>query len=781
MFGFLSTKKGQAGDITGNAVLGDVTGHLTQNFFADAAQVREPMLPWRELPDDPNAVFRLLSWRARLVPLIGREKEKDALLNWTREKRQISVRILSGPGGAGKTRLAADFAQQLRELDWTAGFVSLAEPMIVPVRQRGLLLLIDYPEEQPENVVALLRNLAATEAPPAPVRVLLLSRQPSSWWQKTIDSAGAADIVDEQDFGVERLVQENAISIFFAGLTKLAEHFGSKPVATREEDVRQWIDRNAALHALPLFITAAAIHTFQEPAVRLGIDGGAIVLALVRRERARVDRMSESAGLGPDGASRLLALAAVRGRLQSSDLERLAAPALGMGLPSSETIIDCIRKTPWWNGVCLPAPTPDILAAAFLLEILKEREDRAPDWLWAVMPGAIPEFLERLARLSYDIVTVFGPEQGRFEQWLVQIVKRDTTRAAAFASVASAEIPYNLASFAAAVFGALLAERRSDEERATYLNNLSNHLINSGDGKAALEAIREAVEIRRRLAAGNLARFDPDLAGSLNNFSRCLSNVGERKAALEAGREAVGIWRRLAAEDPARFSSSLASSLNNLSNHLTNVGEKKAALETIREAVEIRRRLAAENPARFNPVLATNLVSLANCLGDVEEEKAALEASREAVGLWRRLAAENPARFTPALATSLNNVSNRLAHAGEGKAALEYIHEAVGIRRRLAAENPARFNPDLASSLHNLSGRLYDSGEGKAAREAIDESIELLRVLAKTRPVVFIPMLQESLRQAACLRREANDERGAHEAEAEANALVQPDTTKGEA
>ena len=69
-----------------------------------SAEAREPFLPWRELPDDPEAVFALLSWRARLAPLVGRDKDKDTLLQWARHGRNARIRLLAGPGGVGKSR-----------------------------------------------------------------------------------------------------------------------------------------------------------------------------------------------------------------------------------------------------------------------------------------------------------------------------------------------------------------------------------------------------------------------------------------------------------------------------------------------------------------------------------------------------------------------------------------------------------------------------------------------------------------------------------------------------
>jgi len=53
------------------------------------------------------------------------------------------------------------------------------------------------------------------------------------------------------------------------------------------------------------------------------------------------------------------------------------------------------------------------------------------------------------------------------------------------------------------------------EQLGSGLGTLAGRLGDAGDGAGALAAIREAVDLYRRLAAANPARFEPDLAGSL--------------------------------------------------------------------------------------------------------------------------------------------------------------------------------------------------------------------------------------------------------------------------
>ena len=92
------------------------------------------------------------------------------------------------------------------------------------------------------------------------------------------------------------------------------------------------------------------------------------------------------------------------------------------------------------------------------------------------------------------------------------------------------------------------------------LGNLSNRLSEVG-GRAgeALAAAQEAVDLYRRLALDNPARYEPNLAASLGNLSIRLSEVGGRAGeALAAAQESVDLYRRLALDDPARYEPDLA-------------------------------------------------------------------------------------------------------------------------------------------------------------------------------------------------------------------------------
>jgi len=765
-------------DVSGIAIGGDVSGQVIQ-YIGGAAIPNEPRLPWDEIPttarpDGNLAIFALLTWRARLTrELVGRDADRDKLLAWARDDpRPIAIRLLTGPGGAGKSRLAAEIATLLRGDKWTTGLVTLDKTARLPLGNRGVLVVIDYPEANRTAVRRLLEAAALLEQPPrgSKIRLLLVSRQPLAWWEEDIIAAGAAGRCDAQDSVVGPLDAAATCTLVRAAAGRLAKLPGTTATVLDDGTITAWHARNPALHGLPLFATAAAVHAMLDEAPTFALAGEQIITALVSRERMRLERAGETAGWGHGAASRLHGLAAVRDGLDADAVQLLAAPDLQIGLPDPNKIVNELPRLGWWAGNRVPAPVPDIVSAELLYQILVERRDRAAKWLAAALADPLALDVDRLGRLAHDMATLHGPATETFCEVLIEAVTGDPPLATAWEQIAeSSDLSFRLAGLAAQIGQSLLMlPGLAEDRRARLLNNLSVHLGDAGDNAGALAASREAVHIWRRLAAARPARFEPDLAGSLNNLSIRLSAAGDNAGALAASRETVLIRRRLAAANPARFEPNLARSLNNLSNRLSDAGDNAAALAAIREAADIYRRLAAANPARFEPDLASSLNNLSSRLSDVGDNAAARAASREAVDTNRRLAAANPARFEPNLALSLNNLSVDLSDAGDNVAALAASREAVDTYRRLTAASPARFEPDLAGGLNNLSIQLSGVSDNAAALAAIREAVVIRRRLAAANPARFEPDLARSLNNLSNRLSDAGDNAAARAASREA-------------
>ena len=757
------SNRARFGDVLGAAVIGDVSGIVVQNVFAGEPPP-PPSLPWRELKSgtDTLDIFNLLSWRSRLSnTLVEREAPLAHLLAWAREDpRPIAIRLLSGPGGVGKSRLAADTMGQLREKGWSAGLTTLGRSMTLPIHHNGLFVAIDYPEANREAVRTLLEAAGRLEMPPSKLRILLISRRPMIEWQDDLIGSGASELCDSQELAIGPLQVEGTRALIGRVAARVAALNGVAAPRLETKDIEEWYANDPALHGLPLIAMAAAVHAVLDPAPTLSLAGAKIVGALVARERKRFDDAAHRAEW-PDchAGSRLHGLSALCGGLDERALVALAKDAPNLGLPAPDRIVDKVQALGWWNQYHLPAPQPDLIAAELLCQVLEERPQAAPVWLAATLAQESVVDIERLCRLMHDTATLRPDEQDVLTRWLQDAVSRFPERARTWRTILDTDSgTFRLAPLGATI-GRLLLQlpKLQDNEQATILNSLSNRLGESGDSVAALTTISEAVEIRRRLAHANPARFEPELAGSLNNLSNRLREAGDGAAALTTITEAVEIRRRLAHANSARFEPELAQSLHNMSNILSDAGDSAVALTTITEAVEIRRRLAHANPARFEQELAQSLNNMSHGLSKAGDSAAALTTITEAVEIRRRLAHANPARFEPEMALILNNLSNRLSEAGDSAAALTTITEAVEIRRRLAHANPARFEPELAQSLHNMSNHLSEAGDSLAALTTISEAVEIRRRLAHASPARFEPELAQSLNSLSNSLSEAGD------------------------
>lgn len=514
-------------DIVGNAVIGDVHGLVIQQIGSGPPPA-PPSLPWRDLPaatGNPGEIeiFNLLTWRTRLCEtLIGRDADRDSLLGWARSDRPFAIRVLSGVGGAGKTRLAAEVAEQLRRDKWSAGLVRLETPQTLPITGKGLFLAIDYPESHRAGVQAIFRSMATREHlsrnVTAPVRLLLLSRQNLSWWFNDLTEAGASELCDGQDCTIGPLGGADTTALVRAAATRLATHYQLVLPRLTDAGIAAWHAREPALHGLPLFALAAGLHAVLDAAPSFELGGRDIVRALVRRERSRLDGSAHAAGWPvKEAASRLHGLAALRHELDEPALRGMAEASPAIGLPSADRIVDEVRRLGWWRGTGLPAPQPDLVAAELLHQILLDRPDPAPAWLAATLDGPDTLEVERLGRLAHDIATLNGDASDALVRSMIQTVRNNPALAGKWRRVLDTdETTFRLAPLAIAIGQGLLEQPDLNAEaRADLLNNLSVELRNAGDNPAALTAIRDALAIYRRLTAANPARFEPRLAQSL--------------------------------------------------------------------------------------------------------------------------------------------------------------------------------------------------------------------------------------------------------------------------
>ncbi|MBE2260362.1 MAG: tetratricopeptide repeat protein [Rhodobacteraceae bacterium] len=733
----------------------------------------------------------LLYAQARAIPLFGRDETLQSLEAWANcsassASSAISIRVIVGGGGSGKTRLAMDLCDRLSDVGWHAGFLSAAElPRFLAQQNlatwgwnRPTLVVIDDAAARGQALGAWLRELAGNPGESdQPLRLLLLERHADlngGWWPEAFDSGdGSAYALQgilnpREPVRLQPLAPAARRQVLEAMLARLGS--GERvPPAGAAPGFDEQLAR-LTWGGEPLYLMIAASRAAETGlGSLLALNRVELLKAVAGSERARLARQAQACDLAPEVLCHLAALVTLCGGLSWE--------ALADAVPAELTALRRLDAHPaaeLANALCaaLPGPDgsvaailPDAVGEAFVLDVLgSSRNAQGVVRRASALSGLA--VADTLIRCAQD----FGEAEGRVALQSLQSLADDLNEPAALDALLN-RLPKSsvtLRKFAAGLSRRIVAtlpgDDRSPEARvfmARSLHKLANRLSELGDRQGALVPVREAVEIRRELAANSPDTFRPDLASSLNNLAAFLSELGELQGALAPAREAVTIYRELAANTLDAHRPDLATSLNNLAIHLSELGDRQGALTPAREAVNLYRELVAHNPNVFRPGLAMSLNTLVNCLSEPGDRQSASALAREAVEIHRELAATNPDAFRPNLAISLNTLATQLRNRGDWQGALAPTHEAVAIYRELAANNPDAFRPDLSASLNNLAIQISELGDRESALASAREAVEIRRELAANNPDAFRRDLASSLNTLASRLSGLGDRQGA--------------------
>lgn len=686
----------------------------------------------------------LLSWKSRLTGLIGREQELQILHTWADAPQQISCRLITGEGGTGKTRLAFEFARQLRERKgWQAGEAQGLSGSWY-TGGAGTLLVIDYPEQRPDKVRALLETLAR-QTLTCKLRVLLLGRngdflQQLTQTAQTIIAPGfeLTGLADGADTNADawQLFQEAWQSLH------QRQQRAVPPLPLTPAAFHQWQQRHAT-HRHPLFVLALAVHGMQQPGAH-ELNAPEILRALVQQyEINRLVKEAKQMQLDPHCLVMLRALATIAGKLSGEALRQLIQASDTLQLDIRLPALNQLKQTSLWLDGGIPALQPDLFAADLLHHALTEIvDDQAGAWQYCAFKAAPnkQEASSNLGRLIHDVQSILQrawPLQVLID-WVVMDGERIITTNGALCR--SNNLERSLLPLANAVWVrmVLTCDQLAQENFAEYgptlansLNNWSISLADSGLRAEALSVIKRAIGIYERLAEGNnFVVYGNDFALTLNNLSIRLAERGQHEEALLAIKRAVNIYERLTKFNFVAYGPNLALSLNNLSIHLSDSEQHAEALIAIKRTISVYEHLAEENFTVYGQRLAASLSNWSLYLARSRARTEALTAIECAVTIYEKLAESNFAAYGSELALVLNNWSLRLVENGRGAEALAVVKRAVAIREQLAQENFAAYGPALANSLDNWSILLTNS-----AALTAEETKQLMDIRARLRQI----------------------------------------------
>ncbi|MGW6494285.1 tetratricopeptide repeat protein [Nonomuraea angiospora] len=587
------------------------------------------LTPARErLPQDCSD-WTLLMARHAVVPFLGRDEQLADLRAWAAEPAALSIAVLTGRSGTGKTRLAGELCAELAEAGWDTGFLPL-DSAGGPLTSRALealrptLLVVDHPDPSPPLVGELVRRLAKHGRNPR-VRLLLLARElgEADWWRRLDTAAG----------GWLRRLTSTTVQLNAHPLT-LAERTDHALAA-----MKAFAPSRAALPAPP---------RLDDPEYGLPLHVHlAALLRLCDDERPAPALDGEPPAHARDADLRTQPMRPHGGGLLHRFLAR-ESDQWARVWPAEHERLDDVTARQAVAVLALTAPTPaelpGLLTAVPGLRGgtgLHGHTANAARWLATVFPSGelgpdlvAEELLAETEGLD-ELVLALHDHEGRTVHHLVHLL-HVLRLSADRARVGSA-----LRSLVGARIGAMVTEAAANP--ATRLGDLLNAaltlfpadrdlaeaasgLLGSGRGAAlglrALHVTLGELAVRHRRAVGDRIA----LAAGLTWLSGRLVAVGRAGEAVVAAAEAVEIY---AAAPPYEAAAGRAEALFSLGACLLLAGEAGSALKPAREAAT-RFRILAEEDAGYAAEAARahhNVACALLELGRLEEAVAAFEAA----------------------------------------------------------------------------------------------------------------------------------------------------------
>ena len=727
----------------------DRTSEIVQEIIAtptsattpiDVGPLRIPRGHWRV--DAGMADSQLLRAEEEVIPFdVRRQPEADKLMDWIADTTwPVTVRLVTGDGGQGKTRLAIHLCQQLRTEGWQCGFIdSSLEANRMPLLWRDLsgvnqpiLIVVDYAETRQSAFLSLLKS-AIEDPGNKSVRMLLLARDGGEWWDNlaSTNSFCEALLSGPATTGPFRLLplyaeHQDRQQAFNNALKAFARILQVEKPGITPELVGDQFQR-------PLFVQMAALLALygERPTTIQGLTK-----ALLNHERRYWVGLLSSFNWPDAGrqAEQLLALATLAGGFPTAKVaEPFWNAARGIQLTTSE-FNSLFRKLAalYHGSQGLQPLRPDLLGEALVAQALLRSDGEV--LLDAVLSSSASQYARRnaltvLGRMSNEradihesLLSVFSR---RFENCAAELVGVCTETASRLPEVAELAFERLSPAIKNQVAGSL---RQSLPQESVQLAKLSCCVFGH---------ITERTRQRLNQKPNSVDRM-VEYADALDSYGTSLFQLCRYDESREVSHNALSIMRKLLSRDRSRFEGSYAGYLFNYAQDFVEVGKDEDAEDALsysREALEIRGRLVKKD-ADLEPEYANSLDQYACSLGNVGRKKEALAHSEQAVNIYRKLNAKN-GRFEDEYAEALNNYSVCLSDTGEIEKALTIGSEALAIRERLKQRNPDRFEPPYATSLANYAAGLVEVGRPIAALKPAREAYLISRRLAEKHPQRF--------------------------------------------
>ncbi|XVV00177.1 tetratricopeptide repeat protein [Actinosynnema sp. CA-248983] len=717
--------------------------------------VEEPPLPENPLPSE------LLNPRHRVVRYEDVHGSLGRLQAWLSEPATTDVRLFTGPGGSGKTRLAVELVEAAVGAGFRAGVVREAVPAdavqrIVDVTS-PLLLVVDYAETRSALVARLTEQVLLRSAP---TRVVLLARSAGRWLRdlqrhQDIRVATRFDgVVEEQvpplAVGERHEWFERAETSFRAALLRHHDAAAETPADLDGDRYDRMLDVHAAALASVLDRTVADMPVRADPLRRV-LDheerywSAAAVRHGLRPDPTRLGEVVAAATLV--GADDRRAARAVLEAVSTVDRGSVPDYLAWLGeLYPGQSALNPLR--PDRLGEDLVATTlspenhPDLAAeVASVIEdaqltraltVLARAAGRHPHVRDAMMDLLAPD---PAARVGVGMAVAVRTDDATLVDILAELGFTPEVSAAVVAEMPESSLA--LSGFAAAHTAALLqveSHRPDADPRlvAALRQNLAVRLTDAGDDDHALqEAIRAVTAFRDVSAEPDSDHEDTkDLSGALVTLAGAYSRSGLPQDAERAATEALALVESLPDPDPI----GIMQALQAVASACQDLGDLARATAAVTRAMDVVRALPADAGDDRTALLAGVVEQACLIALDRHDLPAAADSAQEALDLYRDLDADAPDRFRDDLVRMLGTIAGVHAELGSWERGIAFGDEAVALARQIIGRHGDAHLTRLADALVNTAALLRRLSRFEDALTYLREAIPLRQALAERLP-----------------------------------------------
>lgn len=743
--------------------------------------LRDPYLP----PDQAPTSLQVLRPEYELVPFQSRH-ELTVLRDWCEQVRagdRTGLAVITAIGGAGKTRLALELADQLRLRGWYAGTlprggsVDWLAKVVSP-----LLVVVDYADARvgtSRDPGDARRLLAALRERPGPPAVVILTARPGrgQWWEdlqgaladdrhphryenfrltdqhprprdvyaQTVRRLipGRIDVPAPPDPGPERWT---TLDLVLLGWLAAQEPDATVPAsrsdlyekalvhelaywATRYEDLRRDVSPDRSL-----LRTAGAYVSLLQP-VADDLDG---VLRTIE-------------GLADDPTERSVVRRLLLGCLDAEDEQGIAVRPDPVG---DHLVLTELRLRPGLLHDLTEDASPAVVRQ--ILTTLNRAGQRDPDFIASTIAG----FLARRPVLWLEVLLVAASQGGsaleafeeRIESADNEIPLDEVSDLLPFSALAL----YDLGE---TVDRLRVAEARAADspplDIADLLMRHSRRAITAGNSSVARTSATEALDLLRTTRAKDSAARSNLMMLALRQLAIISESDGEPSQATKFTREAVALCRERCRTDPGS-NRLLGILLSQLAHCQAQTGDRAGAVASATESVDVLRRVPHPGSTESRAELAEAISTLSTHVVGFGDTEQAIALAQEAVDMLSALEADHPS-VQSELAAALERLGKCQTRSGDVEGALVSISAGADIRERLSQIAPARYLPALAGNLNNLFVALRSVGEDDAALSTIERSVDIYARLGVMNPAVYLGPLAQALTNLSNVRSDRGD------------------------